>query len=346
MPKLPRNVRKHGGRYQFRAVVRGERVQRDLGTDPVEMRRLAKLFKQELRSGPLKREHSQTVAQFGNRWLSECIAQGRNQKGHDLASQRLSDHILPVLGDMRLEEVSSSHLRALRNYIEAKGLSVRSVRHIMGDVRSLLRYAVEVDALPKSPWKLSLMPKVPEQAPRPLNDEQVEAILAAAPARYQLAIRLSLLTGMRWSELQRLKWSDVKDLPSPHLVVERTKSGKVRRIPLTEEAGELLREERSRSQSEFVNPWRSAYAGHAVNQIRLLSKVHFTWHQLRHTFACLWLDAGGSKESLQKLLGHSTIIQTEQYGRLSDSAVFAEARGLKVGQKVGQKGLAKRRTLP
>ena len=346
MPKLPRNVRKHGGRYQYRAVVRGEPIQRDLGTDPVEMRRLAKLLKHELKAGPMRNESRQTVAEFGDRWLSECIAHGRNTKGYDLASQRLSDHISPVLGNLSLESVSSSNLRVLRTYIEAKGLSVQSVRHIMGDTRSLLRYAVEVDVLPKSPWKPSLMPKLPEQAPRPLEDQQIESILAAAPARYQLAIRLSLMTGLRWSELQRLKWSNVKDLPSPHLVVEKTKNGKVRRIPLTGEAVELLRKERSKSRSEFVNSWRSVYAGHAVTQIRSLSKVHFTWHQFRHTFACRWLDARGSKESLQKILGHSTILQTERYGHMSDAAVFAEAMSLKVGQKVGQKGLAKEQALP
>ena len=119
MPKLPRNVRKHGGRYQYRAVVRGEPIQRDLGTDPVEMRRLAKLLRQELKAGPTRNELSQTVTEFGDRWLSECIAQGRNKKGYDLASQRLSDHISPILGNLPLESVSSSNLRALRTYIEA-----------------------------------------------------------------------------------------------------------------------------------------------------------------------------------------------------------------------------------
>ena len=346
MPKLPRNVRKHGGRYQFRAVVRGESIQRDFGTDSVEMRRLVKLLRQELKAGPIRNEPRQTVAAFGDRWLSECIAQGRNQKGYELASQRLSDHVSPILGNIPLESVSSSNLRALRTYIEAKGLSIQSVRHIMGDARSLLRYAVDVDALPKSPWKPSLMPKLPEQVPRPLDDQQIESILAAAPARYQLAIRLSIMTGLRWSELHRLKWSDVKDLPSPHLVVEKTKSGKVRRIPLADESAGLLKKERSQSRSEFVNSWRSKFAGHAMTEIRRLSKVQFTWHQLRHTFACRWLDAGGSKESLQKILGHSTILQTERYGHMSDAAVFAEAMSLKVGQKVGQKGLPKEQTLP
>jgi site-specific recombinase XerC len=51
---------------------------------------------------------------------------------------------------------------------------------------------------------------------------------------------------------------------------------------------------------------------------------HF--HRLRHTLACRWLEAGGSKEALQKILGHSTIRLTERYGALSDEAVFSEMR--------------------
>ena len=62
-------------------------------------------------------------------------------------------------------------------------------------------------------------------------------------------------------------------------------------------------------------------------------KWHF--HQLRHTFACRWLEAGGSKEALQRILGHSTIRLTERYGALGDEAVFSEAE--RVGRRVSSR---------
>jgi len=58
------------------------------------------------------------------------------------------------------------------------------------------------------------------------------------------------------------------------------------------------------------------------------------------------LEAGGSKEVLQKILGHTTIKMTERYGRLSDDAVFAEAQELgsnsklQVGTEVGTVGIS------
>ena len=44
----------------------------------------------------------------------------------------------------------------------------------------------------------------------------------------------------------------------------------------------------------------------------------------RHTFACSWVDRGGSLAALQHLLGHSSITTTQRHGRISDSMVKAE----------------------
>lgn len=272
------------------------------------------------------------------------IAQGRNPKGRKLAKQRFEDHIEPVLGSVDLASINAGHLRLLRASLEDsdKDLSPASVRHMLGDFRGLLNYAREIGVITTSPWVKSLMPKLPEQAPRPLTDKEIDAVLKATPEKYQLAVKLGLLTGIRWSEPHRLEWSDVKDLPQPHLLLRQTKSGRFRRVPLCAEAVELMQNERQRSQSRFVNPWRSAHAGSVVKRIRRLSKVEgFGFHRLRHTFACRWLDRGGSKESLQRILGHVSISTTEIYGRMSDGSVFAEANRLdsqKVGQKLAKTG--------
>jgi len=45
---------------------------------------------------------------------------------------------------------------------------------------------------------------------------------------------------------------------------------------------------------------------------------------MRHTFGCRWLERGGSLAALQAILGHSTIVTTQRYARLSDDHVRAE----------------------
>ena len=60
--------------------------------------------------------------------------------------------------------------------------------------------------------------------------------------------------------------------------------------------------------------------------VRRLSGIdRFHVHQLRHTYACRWLERGGSLAALQQVLGHSTVTTTQRYARLDEEAVLREA---------------------
>ena len=52
---------------------------------------------------------------------------------------------------------------------------------------------------------------------------------------------------------------------------------------------------------------------------------HFHVHQTRHTFACVWLERGGSLAALQEILGHASVVVTQRYARLAEAHVKAEA---------------------
>ena len=133
---------------------------------------------------------------------------------------------------------------------------------------------------------------------------------------YGFICRLLVQTGIRWGEAIRAQASDVQ---AGVLVVHRTKSSKVRRIPVPDE---LLEELRGR-----VGKLLSVTHGDSfAKQVRKLAGVEgFHAHQLRHTFACRWLEAGGSLAALQEILGHASIVTTQRYGRLGEAHVQAEA---------------------
>lgn len=282
-----------------------------------------------------------TVSDFASRWMTEWVKQRRNPKGVKLTEQRWAYHVAPAIGTMELARLTIADLRGLRAQLDSKNLSPQSVSHILSDVRCLLRYAVDAEVIIKAPWRRDLMPRIPEHAPRRLTDEQVDQILAFARPKEALCIRLAVHTGLRWGELRTLQWRHVIDEPRPHLVLEGTKSGRVRRVPLSVGALEAIEGLRQISTSVFVSPYRS------VNPCTLFyrnrnrmpedNRVLWHWHQLRHTFACRYLERGGSLAALQRMLGHSTSRMTERYASLSDSALFADLDRVESGAALSRR---------
>jgi integrase len=107
-------------------------------------------------------------------------------------------------------------------------------------------------------------------------------------------------------------------------VVHRTKSGKVRRVSLEPD---LLRDVRSHI-GQLV-PFATCSPGLFERLVREKSGVAgFHTHQMRHTFACQWLERGGSLAALQQILGHASIETTQRYARLTDEVVMRESRRL------------------
>lgn len=147
------------------------------------------------------------------------------------------------------------------------------------------------------------------------------------------AVRLSAYTGLRLGELLALRWADV-DWSGSALTVSRaisagtettTKSGKVRRVPLPDQAiaalNDLSKREDFTAPGELVicNPatgrgldgsalrrrYRDAQVAAGVHEMR--------WHDLRHTYGSLLAASGEELVTIKAAMGHANISTTEVY---------------------------------
>jgi integrase len=320
MPKLPTNLVKRGRTYVYRELVDRKVVRVSLGEDKdVALAELARI-----RSLKNKAGLRLSVKEASQQWLLNYVASRRpDAKNQRLAAQRVRDFLEPCLGHLLLWRLSRLDLdRYLRWLTEEKSLSVQSVRHILADCRCFLLWCVDAELLDRSPFPKRFLPRVQERPPDRLADAELEKVCSVEDP-YGFVCRFLALTGLRWGEFIRAQVADIRDST---LVVSQTKSMRVRRVPLP---ASLLSELRSRVGR--ISPLE--HSGEFAKRVRSRSGVgHFHAHQLRHTFACRWLEAGGSLAALQEILGHASIVTTQRYGRLSDAHVQAEAA--RIGERL------------
>jgi len=312
VPKPLRGMVKRGPSWYYRVRTGGQdrwiRLGRDLGLAVVQYRRIT-----QRGAAPVI-----SVAEAAEQWLASYVATARSREAdRALAARRVEMYLVPRLGPMHLASLTGEHLREYRLWLEREtDLSPQSVAHILADARCMLRWAEEAGYIDRAPVPRRLMPRIQERPPDRLTDEEASA-LAALPGEHGWVCRLALATGMRWGEITRARADHVSD---GALIVSQTKSGRVRRIPLPPE---ILVELRGRV--GLLCPFR--LAGNFARRCRSMSGVESMHvHQLRHTFACQYLERGGSLAALQQILGHATITTTQRYARLGDSAVRDDAR--------------------
>lgn len=317
MPKLPKNMVKRGRMYYFRDKAGGRDRRVSLGSDYGEA--LIRLRSLKTHGVPV----AGTVEEAARRWLSSYVPTVRRKEDWNLAEQRVRDYLNPFLGHFLLSKVSREDLRAYRLHLQKTHLSVQSVKHVLSDCRCFLNWCEDSGFVDRSPFPRRLLPRVQERPPDRLSDAEIEQVCRVVEP-YGFIARFLVGTGLRWGELVR---AQVSDVAGDTIVVSQTKSGKVRRVPLPPGLRDELRLRVGR-----ICPLRHA-CGFAEQVRKRTGIERFHAHQLRHTFACRWLEEGGSLAALQEILGHASIVTTQRYGRLSDVHVQAEAQRIQ-----GRKG--------
>ena len=132
----------------------------------------------------------------------------------------------------------------------------------------------------------------------------------------------SVFTGLRFSDIQKLKWSEVVHIEGAgHFINFKQKKTKgVESLPISEDAFNLLGPRKEKETQVFDGLYYSAYHNQYLAKWMGLAGItrNVTFHAFRHTFATLQISLGTDIYTVSKLLGHRDLKTTQIYAKIID----------------------------
>lgn len=235
-----------------------------------------------------------------------------------------------------------------KNKGKLSGKSLKS-HHIV--IRGALEDAVRKNIIPYNPADRVSVPKAEKYTGNFYTEEQTNELLRKIQGDIIApVVELTVLYGMRRSEVLGLKWSSIdfdrKTISilstrvrfSDVVCKDKTKNNSSRRTyPMTDEIAKTLRRVRKEQmeyqllhgeayrKSEYVFTWPDGrpynpdfVTRHFTTFLKKNNLPHIRFHDLRHTTASLLLSKGYQLKDIQEWLGHSDIGTTGNiYGHLA-----------------------------
>lgn len=135
------------------------------------------------------------------------------------------------------------------------------------------------------------------------------------------AFIFSCLTGLRWSDVHKLTWDEVRENENQCMIVFRQqKTDGLEYLYISNQARELLGVRKNKTDRVFTNLQYGV--GITTELLRWCMRAgitkHITYHCSRHTNAVLMLENGADIYTVQKRLGHKEIRTTEIYAKIID----------------------------
>lgn len=154
------------------------------------------------------------------------------------------------------------------------------------------------------------------------------------PDVFRNAFFFSVLTGLRFSDVQNLKWGDIhhSNEMGHYIRYEQIKTLGKEHTPIAADAIAFAGERTEPQVSVFPD---LEYSDKNNKLLKLWAEKagiqkKVTFHVARHTFATLQLTFGTDIYTVSKLLGHKSIKNTQVYAKLTDEKKRAAADRIKL----------------
>lgn len=257
----------------------------------------------------------------------------RQEYQHDLGD------VVAFLTERGLTELSQVGLQELVRYqaeMDQRGYKPSTRERKTYAIKSWFQFLHQQGAVASNPAANLIPPRPQEREPRFLSKEEYQRLLRACSHKPRDAaiIELFLQTGMRLSELARLRRDDIslpkritKEPDNMGSVRVRRKGGKENTIPLNYKACQALAawlKVRPRVDHDglFVSKFKTPMSKRAIQYTiaKYLDEAGIegaSTHTLRHTMATHHVAAGTDLKTVQETLAHARLATTALYVSLA-----------------------------
>ncbi|MGY2702552.1 tyrosine-type recombinase/integrase [Nocardioides sp. HB32] len=207
---VPRQKKRSDGRYTVTFRHEGRRLF-FYGATQAEARANADEARERLRRDAPIRDSSRTVAQWLAEWTGTFLqASDRAQSTKTMHAGYVRVWIIPVLGDVRLDQLNANDVNRLMLAMKADGRADATRRNCYTTLRVALDDAVTNGLLATNPVHQVRQPKVTRRDARFLRPDEVTALLSGATGlRYGPVLAFIVGTGLRRGEALALRWRHI-----------------------------------------------------------------------------------------------------------------------------------------
>lgn len=261
---------------------------------------------------------------------------------------RLEHHVLPLLGNYKLNKLTPAALQSWKNEIDKKGLALSMRQSIYAVLRSMLNYAVKLEYIPKNPLLTIGNFKDPYETTHNVDfytpEEFKKFILAAricaetkdtlAEWGFYVFFNIAFYTGLRKGEIHALKWTDIdgqilhvrrsisQTLKGEDVETPPKNRSSVRDLQLPLPLIDILKDHYMRYKAipRFNDDWRicgglkplrdSTIQKRQKQYAQTAGVKSIRIHDFRHSHASVLANNGINIQEIARRLGHSDIETT------------------------------------
>jgi integrase len=288
-----------------------------------------------------QREQEENRPTLARLWEEFSTAKA-DKKSMNSEEGRWNLHLAPFLAGKMPSELVTFDVQRINKKMKNKNLSVMTRKHVLVLLKRIISYGVDmgrIDPPYSKKFKIDLkseIGKVNNETTEDLSEDQLHSLLEAiqnAPdcdRQGADVMRLALATGMRKSEIFKLRWDEIS-FDRGNVRITNPKGGEDQAIPLNSTARTILESIPRVTIEGGPSPWvfpgkdpkrHIACIKRQINRIREAANLPEGFrpmHGLRHAYACALISSGKvDLPTLQKLLTHKSPAMTLRYAKVRD----------------------------